>query len=78
MYEQNNKDQDSLKKSHSKFSNFKLTLLCLITIISFSAFWIGLALIGFNDINNIFSTSLAIGGGVLTLLGLIGFRAFKR
>ena len=35
----------SLQKSHSKASNFKLTLICFLTILFFGALWCGLALL---------------------------------
>ena len=34
-----------LQKSHSKVSNFKLTLICLILAIGFGALWVGIGLI---------------------------------
>lgn len=37
-------ETDSLKKSHSKFSNFKLTLLCLLSALFFGLFFVALAL----------------------------------
>lgn len=36
---------DSLKKSHSKVSNFKLTLICILGAISFFMFWVGVGLL---------------------------------
>ncbi len=33
-------DSESLKKSHSKKSNAKLTFLCVMTVIFTSVFWI--------------------------------------
>lgn len=76
MNNQNN--NTSLKKSHSKVSNFKLTLLSLITIIAFSALWIGIALLKYEGFPFSIALILTIAGGVLSLLGLIGFNAFKR
>ena len=35
----------SLQKSHSKVSNFKLTILCLLTALFSSAIWAGVAII---------------------------------
>ena len=37
----------SLQKSHSKVSNFKLTLLCLLTALASTAIWAGIAIIFF-------------------------------
>lgn len=37
----------SLEKSHSKASNFKLTLLCLLTAIASTGIWAGVAVIFF-------------------------------
>jgi ABC-type multidrug transport system permease subunit len=35
----------SLEKSHSKASNAKLTLLCLLTAIASTGIWVGIAII---------------------------------
>ncbi len=77
---QNNKrnDSESLKKSHSKSSNAKLTLLCFLTILAFSILWVSIALIGSNFLSQSFSIVLCAVSGILTLLGLIGFNLFKR
>ena len=74
MAERNN-DNDSLKKSHSKLSNGKLTLLCLFTILAFSALWVGLAMLP--DYQT-FGLIITIISGVLLVLGLFGFNSFKR
>lgn len=71
-------EADSLKRSHSKASNAKLTLLCFITIIAFSMLWIGLSLIKTSYVSNTIAIVITSVGGVLTILGLIGFNAFKR
>lgn len=71
----NMNNNDSLKKSHSKASNAKLTLLCVLTILAFSALWIGLALI---PSQQTLGWIITIAGGVITLLGLVGFNVFKR
>ena len=37
--------KSSLEKSHSKASNAKLTLLCLLTAIASTGIWVGIAII---------------------------------
>lgn len=65
----------SLKKSHSKLSNSKLTMLCIVAIISISLFWIFLAQIANGkEIMIILTTCF----GLLSLLCLVLFNAFKR
>ena len=77
---QNRNDSESLKRSHSTWSNTKLTALCVVTVILFSLVWLLLGLrvqvIGF-----IGATVYYIALGVvaaLTILCLIGFNKFKR
>ena len=74
MAERNN-DKDSLKRSHSKLSNGKLTLLCLFTVLSFSVLWVGLAMLPDYQILGLIITIIS---GVLLVLGLFGFNSFKR
>ncbi len=71
-------DSESLKRSHSKSSNAKLTLLCFVTILVFSVLWVSIALIGSDFLPQAFSIVLCAVSSVLTLLGLIGFNLFKR
>ena len=73
-------DSASLQKSHSAWSNTKLTTLCVVTVILFSIVWL---LLGLRDklIPVISATVFYIALGVsaaLTLLCLIGFNKFKR
>ncbi len=67
---------DSLKKSHSVWSNTKLTFLCLITALALAVLVIGVAMLvkGYE----IFPLIMVIGGGVLTALCLALFVIFKR
>lgn len=44
------KDQISLEKSHSKWSNFLLTCLCLLVTISVSVIWVMITFIKYIDI----------------------------
>ena len=66
----------SLQKSHSKASNFKLTLICFLTILFFGALWCGLALIK-GDLKT-FGILLTCAGGAGTLLCLVLLNAFSR
>lgn len=67
--------KSSLERSHSKFSNFKLTILALLAIISFNAIFVGLALYNYNQV---ISLVTIIAGGVLSLFLFILIRAFVR
>lgn len=69
-------EKTSLEKSHSKWSNTKLTLLCIVASLSVGLFWTVLGLKEcFEDIY--FYLSL---GFSLIMVGacLIGFHFFKR
>ena len=44
------KDQNSLEKSHSQWSNFLLTCLCLLVTISVSVIWVMITFIKYIDI----------------------------
>ena len=70
-------EKTSLEKSHSKVSNFKLTLICFIASISFSAMWAGVA---FETIDSykIFGIILGICGGVFFVLSLLLISKFTR
>ncbi len=69
----------SLAKSHSKWSNFKLTLKSLLLVISFNALWV--ILLYKDELTNIqsfmFSLVLVIDLLILNLC-MISFRKFKR
>lgn len=73
-----NNEKESLKRSHSKVSNAKLTLLCFITIIAFTLLWIGISFIFIDKIPNTLAYIVTGLSGVITILGLIGFNLFKR
>ena len=73
-----NNDQASLQRSHSKSSNAKLTLLCLLATISLNG---AVVFIAFMIKNFLDPTIAYIGGGVclaITALCLFLFSAFKR
>lgn len=72
----NQSEEESLARSHSKVSNAKLTLLCIVTILFVSAFWAVLGLKGVLD-TAIWAVALAVTAGV-SVLCLIGFRKFTR
>ena len=67
--------KSSLEKSHSKASNFKLTMICLLAAISFNAIFAGLALI---NINKIIGIIVAIFGGVLSIFSYLLISRFTR
>ena len=39
-------EKTSLEKSHSKVSNFKLTLICFCAALAVSTLWVGLGILG--------------------------------
>ncbi len=69
----------SLEKSHSKWSNFKLTIKSLLLVISFNALWI---IILYKDelssINNFMFPLVLIIDIIILILMIISFRKFKR
>ena len=70
-------EKTSLEKSHSKVSNFKLTMICFFAALAVSAFWVGLGLLG-NDALRIFGIILSASGLVLTILFLMIIGKFTR
>ncbi len=67
----------SLEKSHSKYSNFKLTFLCILGILFINLLWIGLIIISLEGYFN-FGLILSISSFVISILiGLLLIR-FKR
>ncbi len=69
----------SLEKSHSKWSNFKLTIKSLLLVISFNALWV---IILYKDelssINNFMFPLILIIDIIILILMIISFRKFKR
>lgn len=69
----------SLEKSHSKWSNFKLTLKSLLLVISFNTLWV---IILYKDelsnINNFIFPLVLIIDVIILILMIISFRKFKR
>ena len=65
----------SLEKSHSKWSNFTLTLLVLLASLSIPMIFLGLMLT--NSIGNLGYFLVGI-GGVIFLITFILLRLFKR
>ena len=65
----------SLQKSHSKASNFKLTLICFLTILFFAILWVGLVLI---KQEKTFGIILTCAGGAGTVFCFLLLNAFSR
>ena len=65
----------SLEKSHSKASNFKLTMMCLLAAISFSLIFVGLAIL---NKYKTFGIILAVAGGILIILSYLMISRFTR
>ena len=70
------KEKTSLEKSHSVFSNFKLTLLCLLAAVAVGALFAGLGLV--RVLPAPVGVLLLSGGGVLTLLCFALLQRFRR
>ncbi|MCQ2414205.1 MAG: hypothetical protein MJ082_05375 [Clostridia bacterium] len=70
-----NEQKTSLEKSHSKVSNFKLTLLCLLGAIGYAALFFGIAWLVAGV--KVAIVPLAV-GAVLSVLSLIALRKFVR
>ena len=70
------KKKTSLEKSHSVFSNLKLTLLCLLTAVAVGAFWVGLGML--QVLPAPMGVLLLAGGGVLSLLCFALLQRFRR
>ena len=70
-------EDESLARSHSKTSNALLTILCFLTAMGFAVLFFGLGLYGMESTENI-GLILAIAGGVVTGLGILGGLLFKR
>lgn len=68
--------KSSLEKSHSFFSNTKLTVLSLITIISFSLTWLAVAYYLYQA--NTFVLIIGVISLLVFICCLIGFNKFKR
>ena len=66
---------DSLKKSHKKMSNFKLSLICIIGIIAISIFWVGLIIL--NSANEI-GLIMVTFGCIFSLLAMYFIIKFVR
>lgn len=64
-----------LEKSHSKASNFKLTLICALLAISVSLIWVGLFLI---EMEKALGISIAAVSGVLSILSFFLIGRFTR
>ena len=71
-------EEESLKRSHSKFSNFKLTLVCLLCALSSVVLVASLATIGTDIIGKTILTAVIIASAALTLSSLLLISAFKR
>lgn len=68
-------EKTALQKSHSKVSNFKLTMICFILALGFATLVVGLGLI--KEYQTI-GTVVTAAGGVATLLGLVLVNGFTR
>lgn len=74
------KQKTSLERSHSAWSNTKLTTLCIISSIAVTCLWVVLGLKDFffnNNLEVVFYIGLA-GSVVVTALTLLMFNKFKR
>lgn len=70
-------DAESLKRSHSAWSNTKLTSLCVVSVLVFTAFWAALGLKDILGAGTLWIIALVV-TGALSALCLLGFNKFKR
>lgn len=69
-------ETESLKKSHSSWSNFLLTILSIVTILGVSAFWLTL---GYMKEMKLLTFILSIIASlVIVSLSMVCFKNFKR
>ena len=73
-----NNNKTSLEKSHSAWSNTKLTFLCILSIIVYSLLWVSVGLLVFKVITNALIYVMVGVFAVLTVLCLLMFNKFKR
>ncbi len=66
----------SLEKSHSKVSNFKLTLICFLLTLSISAVWVGVSLL--LNVDKVVGGIVLGAGAVGTLLFMYLISKFTR
>lgn len=71
-------EEESLRRSHSGVSNFKLTLVCLLCALGVTGFVAALATVGTDLIDGGLLTVLLIATGVLSVLSLWLISRFKR
>lgn len=71
-------EAESLKRSHSGVSNFKLTLVCLLLAISFPVFLAALGTLGTDVLPGAVTVLAMIASGALTALSLVLISIFKR
>ena len=68
----------SIEKSHSKWSNAKLTMLCLLSVLCFAVFFVGLGLIGLKSVQTIVGVLVAIVGCLASAICIMLLKNFKR
>ena len=71
-------NKTSLEKSHSKTSNFKLTMIAFLGSLGLAAVWIGIALVVNSSKYLGGGLPLLIGGGVALLLSIFLIGKFTR
>ena len=71
------KEKTSLERSHSKVSNFKLTLICFFAALAVSILWVGLAVIGYEPYR-IYGIIGASAGLLLSLFFIFLISKFTR
>lgn len=68
----------SIEKSHSKWSNTKLTFLCILSAICFAVFFVGLGMIGLKSVQTIIGVLFTIIGALAAALCILLLNKFKR
>lgn len=68
-------NKTSIEKSHSKWSNFKLTCLCILITLSISSLWIVVCFINyFKLLSLIITVSVSLFALILAIYLLIRFK----
>lgn len=66
----------NLEKSHSKVSNFKLTILCVLSALFFNLIWIGILII--RNYNKVLGLGVLGVSAVITLVLYLALGKFTR
>ena len=78
MATNNKQNKTSLEKSHSAWSNTKLTFLAVETVLVYTALWAVIALTVFHKLTGALAYILIGACAAVTVLNFLAFNKFKR